>query len=122
MHKLLPCRPTAVELHPSEPQLGGVQQVQGRERHTLVLRSLAHVEVALAMVELGKGGAGAVKLRELQLVGGGGEIAACGSILIRGLPLAPQLAEDGVLLDCGLERGHLVLKGLQGFHLHLNGI
>jgi hypothetical protein len=102
------------------------------------------MEIVLATVESGEVVAGAVKLQEFELVGGGGEIAPRGPIVVGALLLAllvqwphnalgalrlsrPSgrrvqfLLPGGLLLDRGLERGHLVLKGLQGLHLHIYG-
>jgi hypothetical protein len=45
------------------------------------------MEIALVAVELGEGVARAVKLWELELAGGGGEIAACSLIVVGALPL-----------------------------------
>jgi hypothetical protein len=64
LHKLWPSRSAAVELHPVQPQLGVVQQVEGRERHVLVLRCPAHMKIALTAVEPREGIARAIELQE----------------------------------------------------------
>jgi hypothetical protein len=100
------------------------------------------VNVALTAIEPGAGVAGAVKLQKLELVGSGGDVATHGPVVIVALPLALLVRRSHSALCCsqsndhrvqflllgsvflyrGLKCGHLVLKGLQGLHLHLNGI
>jgi hypothetical protein len=46
------------------------------------------MEVSLVVIETGKGVVGAIDLRKLQLVGGGGKVEALSPLLIIALPLA----------------------------------
>jgi hypothetical protein len=76
-----------VEFHAVKPQLGVVQQVEGREHDPLVLRRTTHVEIALTAVEPGQGVTRAVKFWEFELVGHSGEVTADGSVVVPMLPL-----------------------------------
>jgi hypothetical protein len=75
-----------------EPQLGVIQQVEGHERHTLVLWCPAHVKIMLTTVETGKEIARAVELRKFELARCCWEVTASSStIVVPTLPLARWL-------------------------------
>jgi hypothetical protein len=46
------------------------------------------MEVSLVVIETGKGVVGAIDLRKLQLVGGGGKVEALSPLIVIALPLA----------------------------------
>jgi hypothetical protein len=87
LHELGPCRPPAVKLHAVKSQLGVIQQVEGGEHDPLVLWCTVYVEVMLVAVEPGQGITGAVKFRELELVGRRREVATDRVVIVTALPL-----------------------------------
>jgi hypothetical protein len=103
------------------------------------------MEVSLTAIKLGHDVIGAIKFRELQLVGGGWEIAGLSSLLVVTLPWPiwigwpcgalgtlhvrhlgdrhiQSLLLCVVLLDGCLKDGHLILEWLERLHLILDGV
>jgi hypothetical protein len=89
LHKLGPCGLATVKLHPVEPQLCIVQQVEGGEHHPLVLWCPVNMEVALASTEPGQGITGAIEFWKFEFVGRRGKVVARrGVVVVSPLPLA----------------------------------
>jgi hypothetical protein len=61
----------AIELHPVELELGIVEKVEHGERHTLVIRSAVHMEVALTSVQPRQWIPDAVEFGKFEFLGGG---------------------------------------------------